>query len=187
VEPPFFDYTREELRRCGEAFCRRFVGQDYENIDTWTLEVFNWFTSTRGGKGCIYPHVGRKGEFLVDYCHTTYPAKETGEEWPSSRWWSRAIRGQCELLLAMESEWGKCKNSELSHVMILDDACKLAAIRAKVKVMIFSSQERNDRNEIVNLLSRLRSAARDTSPWLWIDIPWEETRPRNIGCGLFDD
>ncbi|MGD0462723.1 MAG: hypothetical protein ABSB74_09555 [Tepidisphaeraceae bacterium] len=180
----FREYIGEELQACGEEFRKQFINQEYENNDRWTLEVFNWFTATKAGEGCVYPHIGRKGEFLVDYCHTSYPLKRADEGWPSIAWWKRAISGQCGLLLALESEWGKWGNRDLSHVMILDDACKLAAIRARAKAMIFSSQGGQDRGEILDLLASLRSASRDDSPWLWIDIPWEKVRPRNIGCGV---
>jgi hypothetical protein len=180
VDFRFARYARDELQACGEAFRRHFALQEYDNCDFWTMAVFKWFTEVKGCPGCVYPRVGRKGEFLVDYCHTTYPDTRKGEEWPSMTWWRRAIEGPCEILLALESEWGKAGRAELSHVMILDDACKLAAIRAQAKIMVFSSQQGRDLNEIYELLESLRARASDLTPWLCIDVPWEETRPRKI-------
>jgi hypothetical protein len=85
----------------------------------------------------------------------------------------------------LESEWGKWKNPESSLNMILYDASKLAAIRATAKVMVYSSQEGSNRDQIVNELRTLRMQWNDTSPWLWIDVPWEHARPRSIAFDVF--
>jgi len=62
--------------------------------------------------------------------------------------------------------------------MVLSDASKLAAVRADVKVMIFATQDGSEAMDVAVALERLRRQCGDTSPWLWIDLPWEAAMHR---------
>jgi hypothetical protein len=75
--------------------------------------------------------------------------------------------------------------------MVLDDAWKVAVIRATAKVVIFATHkgrdcQEKDRQTLVDDLSALRMQSRDYAPWLWIDLPWIESNdyPRNIAFGI---
>ena len=65
---------------------------------------------------------------------------------------------------------------------VLDDAAKLAVMRAKAKVMVFGSHTSGDQKEIVSMLQRLKDGSHDTAHWLWIDLPWHEVS--DLKCGL---
>lgn len=75
--------------------------------------------------------------------------------------------------LAVESEWGKYESLKQSLVDLLDDAQKLALVRAEAKVMLFATRRAADREGFVKRIKTVRTAASDPAPWLWIDLPWD--------------
>ncbi|MGA2232271.1 MAG: hypothetical protein ABSH22_15345 [Tepidisphaeraceae bacterium] len=167
----FENYTRDELEKCGKAFQAEFANLGFESVRDWTQAVFEWFSKTRadGVRVFCHPH---DSEFLVDLCHTTYPEHDKPNETKSERWKRALDENRCKVQLAMECEWGRFNNENESLFMILEDAWKLAVIRAKVKVMIFSSQAGRDRDEITKRLGQLHYSSEDVVDWLWIDVPW---------------
>lgn len=176
----FLNYHMTELAACGQAFSSDFAGWMLSGNREWTPGVCEWFRRAAAPGVRVYPAagMGSKGEFLVDLCHTTYPldiASDGG--WPSVRWYERAFASPCQMKLALESEWGKWGYADQSLVMVLDDACKLAVLRASVKVMLFSSHWTDDPARVPAALKKLRTCHGDTSPWLWIDVPNEPHRP----------
>jgi len=75
--------------------------------------------------------------------------------------------------------------------MGLDDAWKVANVRAIAKAVIFPThkgkdRQERDRREIVDSLQTLRMQSRDDAPWLWVDLPWIESGdyPRNIAFAI---
>jgi hypothetical protein len=188
----FSNYDIAELTQCGHEFERTFVTTALCGYIPWTSGVLEWFQGTAASNIRVHPAVGEgtKGEFLVDLCHTTYPLHdETFERWPSTEWYDRALAEPCRMKLALESEWGKWGNGDQSLVMVLDDACKLAVLRASVKVIVFSSHWADKSNRVVEKLRNLRGCHGDTDPWLWIDVPNDpkslEGQQRVIRHGTF--
>ncbi len=179
----FCKYDREELAACGRQFFQDFNGLEQPSTGLWSDAVFDWFRDSRADGLCTCPIGGRGGEFLVDHCHGSFP--DGLRDGSDSDFWKDLLLRPCRIDLALESEWGKWKNPESSLNMILYDASKLAAIRATAKVMVYSSQEGSNRDQIVNELRTLRMQWNDTSPWLWIDVPWEHARPRSIAFDVF--
>lgn len=181
----FTDYNPSELRGCGKAFAstalRRASEFDAIGSAAWTEFVLNWFADTarRNPTPCIDARPARdlksrttRGEFMLDLVHSTYPTYEK-EDFYSMSYWSRALKGDLELLLALESEWGISASAEANVAAILEDAAKLAAVRARVKVMVYASTPRKRiKYDVAKLLSNLRTAAADEKPWLVIDVPW---------------
>jgi hypothetical protein len=170
----FLSYDVDELVRCGEAFEREFSTCALSGNNEWTPGLCEWFRNAAADGVRVYPAAGRgkKGEFLVDQCHTTYPLDEPADGvWPSVRWYERSFSASCQMKLALESEWGKWGYADRSLVMVLDDACKLAVLRSSVKVMIFSSHWSDDASRVSTALQKLRACHGDTCPWLWIDVP----------------
>jgi hypothetical protein len=188
----FENYDLDELRQCGHAFERTFAFTSLEGNRQWTPGVLEWFRQAAPASIRVYPAagMGSKGEFLVDLCHTTYAHDdETDGAWPSLQWYERTCTSPCQIKLALESEWGKWGYGDQSLVMVLDDACKLAVLRASVKVMIFSSHWKDDTNRVTDALQNLRRCHADTSPWLWLDVPNDPAHQggmsRVIRCGTF--
>jgi hypothetical protein len=163
----FQNYDRTELNCCGREFRAHFVKCPHVNDGEWTHAVRDWFRKAAAPGIRVYPAAGmgtaRKDEFILDLCHTTYPLDGSGGSWPSEQWYERAFGCCCEMKLALESEWG-------TFVQVLDDACKLAVLRAAVKVMIFSSHWNGPQDRVVKSLYHLRKCHNDTAPWLCIDV-----------------
>lgn len=190
----FSNYDVNELRSCGQEFERKFSADASLGNCGWTADVFQWFRDAAADGVRVYPtgNEGKKGEFIVDLCHTTYPLDEvTDGEWPSTIWYERASEVDCGMKLALESEWGKWASRDRSHVMVLDDACKLAVLRAEVKVMIFARHLKDDLDRAPKALRELRLRHRDSDPWLWIDVPNQSKRAscprRPIRHGILHD
>lgn len=120
-------------------------------------------------------------ECLVDLSHYRF---RSYEQYGQSDYWKQAFdeKQEPEALLVLESEWGRaarppgqCSAANVSRV--LEDASKLFAIAARVKVVVFASNSPDERRAILQVADRM--SARDytksrvgTPVWLWIDLPW---------------
>lgn len=183
----FTDYTPDELRLCGQAFRECFENAELSGRRAWTQAVYRWFidVAPAGIRSYCNPRVIPDGyyEFLVDLCHTTYPPCD--DSIGRRAWYERAFSSPLRFRLALECEWDQ-SSSDQSLVAVLDDAAKLAAVRAESKVMIFGSHSKDHRAQIVPSLERLRHAADDNAPWLWIDVLWQGYDvQRDIQFGVF--
>ena len=115
------------------------------------------------------------GEFLLDLTHTTYPPYDKAS-WQTREYWKEATARPLEVLLALESEWGNRRSPMKNLADVMYDAAKLAAVRARAKVLVFASQGKSleNRKDLVGMLKNLREKANDSgTPWLLIDMPWE--------------
>ena len=190
----FSQYTREELVRCGAAFeaAARAFGDLRPRASTteWTEFVLDAFASAAGEgltvdarsiQGSIEPLMTglarrqTKGEFLLDLAHTSYPGYAAGD-YSTPAYWVRALEGRCRVHLALESELGSYRNQDESFTKVLEDAAKVAAFRADLKVVVFASQcGEEETRKLVERSRRSDGRAEDTTPWLW-------TRPA-VGIG----
>jgi hypothetical protein len=187
----FSKYTLEELINCGSEFelaARSFAKVKPKASTTeWTEFNLDWFARAaakdltvdariaRGGKEPLSEGLVRRatlGEFMLDMVHTTYPRYERGNYW-TREYWRGALKNPCQVRLALESEFGRQINPDESFVMVLQDAVKLAAVRADVKVMIFATHDGSEAKAVAGELERLRGQSGDAAPWLWIDLPWD--------------
>jgi hypothetical protein len=187
----FRQYTVEELANFGDAFetTARAFAKERPKASTaeWTEFNLDWFARTaaegltvdaritRGGTGPLSEGLARRttlGEFMLDMAHTTSPSYEH-RDYSTRAYWLRALEQPCQVRLALESEFGRHLNPDESFAMVLSDASKLAAVRADVKVMIFATQDGSEARDVAGALERLRRQSSDTSPWLWIDLPWD--------------
>jgi hypothetical protein len=101
----FTDYTAAELEACGRAFVSDFASAALAENPEWTCALCDWFRNAAAPGIRVYaPVSGRKDEYMVDLCHTTYPLQERGESWPSLKWYERAVRCRAEMKLGLESE-----------------------------------------------------------------------------------
>lgn len=171
----FVDYGAAELRAAGHALC--LAARAAETND-WTQFVMEWFTAASADGVLAWPPSpdSRAGEFLVDHCHFSAPARGENESWLS--WYHRAFNEKTELVLALESEWGKRGTKALATSLVLDDAMKLAVLRARAKVIVFASRDGSSRQSTLDLVSKMRRSLGDETPWLWIDLPWQAVRGR---------
>jgi hypothetical protein len=175
----FADYTAEELFDCGSAFQKSFATK---RTAITTEDVLGWFydSAPDGIRAYCKDRCVRGGyyEFLVDLCHTTYPSRD--DAMSRCEWYRLASDRPLQFKLALESEWTykipptdwRFDFHDWYFGLILDDAAKLAHVRAATKVMIFGSRSKEHRLQIVRALECLRRAA-DYVPWLWIDVPFE--------------
>lgn len=127
-----------------------------------------------------------RGEFLVDLAHTTYPRYDEDAPYDPS-YYPTAIGSECRVKLALESEWGFETNPRRTLHAVLEDAAKLAALRADVKVISFGPPTSDDAEGIIESLRKLRKQADDEAPWLWISIPWSEGKRWRPESGVFSE
>jgi hypothetical protein len=181
----FKQYDLKELEECGRVFVAEFPEKPEIDTRTWTKKVLTWFGGTCPKDLRPFSHVNEGGEYLVDLCHMTLPPRNSKVGY--TEWWRLAIKGACKCRLALESEWGRKWSEEKSLSAVLEDAWKLAILRADVKVMIFASQAGHDRADVLAALQELRKGAGDDAPWLWIDVPWRDASgaPQAICSGVF--
>jgi hypothetical protein len=181
----FNDYSPAELRNAGSELLRAANACKESGTRQWTAFVLSFFSdrNRRGNSATqVYPRSRTRlfgvGEFLVDHCHVAERRYDGGESVENQLAWYRdatvsASSQTMRIELALESEWGKSKDEDLSLIMVLDDASKLAALRAKSKVMIFGTKDGSACGRFVEMLSRLRTAWGDSeTPWLLVDLPW---------------
>lgn len=175
-EHRFTDYSVSELRACGEAFKAEFNCDRFEDTRAWTDHVKQFFAKTASEGVSVLGCNGRP-ELMLDQVHISYPRRENGEG--GLTYWDRILTKPVRIHLALESEWGSAKSMEQSLVCVLDDAQKLALVRADAKVILFATRLGQDRGAFVTRIEKVRVAMRDDRPWLWIDVPWDlcATRP----------
>ena len=196
VDFKFTSYTEPELARCGDEFLRSCkIAWHMTGSEVWTEHVLNWFSHTAPAGVRVDSRLARstgdgvrnsQGEWLVDLVHTTYPSDNHYPYWAPAtalkdeRAWS--------ILLALESEWGKSRAPTQTFDMILDDASKLTALRATVKVLVTSvtNSEIAYDATLEDGIGKLRRRTRDTAPWLWINLP-DETMPDRCSYVMFGD
>lgn len=171
----FVRYDAKELETAGRALCQSAIDLE-SGVGNWTHFVLDWFTRSAATDRIVWPPdpTSRQGEFLVDQCHVRAPQRISGESWGA--WYGRALATRFEMSLALESEWGKRGTRDLSTTLVLDDALKLAVVRASTKVIIFASRDGSDRQPTLDLLNNMRTSVQDCAPWLWIDLPWKAPR-----------
>jgi hypothetical protein len=158
----------------------------------WTEYVLDWFAATAAEghmvdarrrlpelgawgeilKGDAPPSRDSRGEFLLDLVHTTFPDYRRTPY--NTSYYRVAVKNPCRVRLALESEWGSATSSALNFHRVLEDAAKLAVVRADVKVMNFGIDVERDCEAIVAALCDLRSQAGDDAPWLWVAVPHRE-------------
>lgn len=167
----FDTYGKEELSLCGDAFKNDFKEKRYNCLKDWTKEVCQCFADAAPDDVRVFDH-SHDGEFIFDHCQMRFPKTKAIKNVDAR--WREALeeKGSCELLLAMESEWGNV-------VDVLEDAHKLAVVRAKVKILVFESKKTAVRGDVIDKVEKLRSSAKDTDPWLIIDVP------RKLSDGIF--
>lgn len=170
----------------------------------WTELVLNWFSNRapagvlvdatppckrlqstiRGLPVPLHEIRDTAGEWLVDLSYSTYPRYE--DDWEKPAYWERvfAMAEPPEMLLAVESEWGSLAPGP-NRCRILEDATKLAAVRARNKLMVFGSKDGGaQRNDILDHLRRLRDLADSGGTWLWMDVPWSWAKNSPAGGEL---
>jgi len=155
----------------------------------WTEYVLDWFAAT-APKGTAIdarrplpeppdwrkilgragpPTRSTRGEFLVDLAHTTFP-DYVATPYDTS-YYQTAVKQPCRVRLALESEWGSVPTPGLNYHRVLEDAAKLAVLRADVKVINFGIRDERARDVLVAALAQLRRQAGDDAPWLWVAVP----------------
>lgn len=117
------------------------------------------------------------GEFLFDLCISTYPSYESVNP---REYWEKSFAEPRELLLVLESEFGKQGAGFTTVNSVMNDATKLLHVQARAKVIVFASSTRSmrEQKELLRLAKNMAEIdqtrdSRGLRPnWLWIDIPW---------------
>ncbi len=175
----FVNYDAAELAIAGKAFCKDAISRE-DTVENWTSFVMEWFSGAAGEGRVVWPPdpTSRGGEFIVDHCHVQAPGLAAGETWGG--WYRRVLQEPLKMSLALESEWGKSGTKDVSTTLVLDDALKLAFLRASAKVIVFASRDGSDRQPTLDLLNRMRASVSDDAPWLWIDLPWRKANGGSV-------
>jgi len=172
----FKDYSAAELDACGRAFLVAFSCERHDSTKETTEAVKQFFAATAAPGVSVLGCNGRP-ELMLDQCHISYAPRAAGQG--GLDYWDSILTKPVRLHLALESEWGKFKSTSLSLVDILDDAQKLALVRADAKVLLFASRPRESREPYVSRIERVRTVMADDRPWLWIDLPWDVCAERS--------
>lgn len=138
-----------------------------------------------------------EGEYLFDLTHTRF--EPYGDHYNGSyEYWQRSFSKDKspellpELLLALESEWGKSNDANTNLRYVMEDASKLFPVAARVKTVVFGSVQKDNRKEIIDLLGKMRDCdytktREGKDPiWLWIDIPWPKWEDSDGPCAWLD-
>ncbi len=190
----FNQYTADELEACGAAFVGALTDAassiSWGETEAWTEFVLDWFSAAapqgvlvdaRSPRACTRtsPQRCTSGEFLVDLTHSTYPQYPPIGKYPywRSEYWDAALQARCCVRLALESEWGRVGAPSQTRVAVLQDAIKVAAIRANVKVIVFGPHDTAHGEKVFADLEMLREQAEDSAPWLCVSLPWSDEAP----------
>lgn len=166
----FYQYSLDELHSCGRAFVEQFACPRCAKTGDTTKAIKSFFARTAPTESSVLGCNGR-GELMLDQCHVSYRPRMPGET--GLAYWDSILTQPIVMRLAVESEWGKYASLKQSLVDLLDDAQKLALVRADAKVMLFATRQAADRVQFVSRIRMVRNAASDPAPWLWIDLPWD--------------
>lgn len=190
----FVRYSAAELADCGRAFVAdiaAYHGLFSQMTDSyqWTDYVIRWFCCAAAEGICTFAHYPQansawqsrfgqreiahrshglwdSSEFLLDLTHVELAPLQSAGLGPSGPA-ARPVR------LGLESEWGSECSRSANLQRILADASKLSAVRSNLKVMLYASVSSAEREMIIRCLCENRQMTGDTTPWLWIDIPWK--------------
>ncbi|WNG14412.1 hypothetical protein [Cystobacter fuscus] len=196
----FVHYDSKELTAAGaqlvDAMARGYDRNMEPPTEVWTELVLDWFAcaaSTFSGQPVLVdararevredwrpffaslrdiPMRNTRAEFLLDLTHSTYP-DFTGRYY-NDAYWDEVLLKEREVLLGLESEWGRFGDVRHTRVKVLEEAVKLAAIRARTKVLVFGSNSQKQCDHLLADVALLRYQARDAAPWLLIDVPWTQ-------------
>lgn len=194
----FTHYNEAELTTAGgelvDAMCRGYDRRHEPPTEVWTEFILDWFAHTAGtvsekpvlvdARACAaredwrpffanlrdIPRRNSRAEFLLDLTHSTYP--DFAGRYYSDGYWDECLLQEREVLLGLESEWGRFRDVLNTRVKVLEEAVKLAAIRARAKVLVFGSNGTEQRDRLIADVALLRYRTRDEAPWLLVDVPW---------------
>lgn len=194
----FSAYNETELAAAGgELVAAMIHGYDRSHeppTEVWTEFVLDWFAHAAGtvserpvlveARGCDVrqdwrpffarlrdiPRRNTRAEFILDLTHSTYP--DYAGRYYSDDYWNECLIKEREVLLGLESEWGRFGDVLNTRVKVLEEAVKLAAIRARTKVLVFGSNGSEQRDGLIADVALLRYRTRDKAPWLLVDVPW---------------
>ena len=207
--PKFNNYSRQEAKDIGVAFLKTFTQHgkklgDATSTHDWTEDILDSFAATAPASGVVVDASRAKarkaedpppaiaparvswGEFMLDLVHHRFLAYGRVHEYGTLEYWRAAYapNREPEMLLALESEAGKQGNRPGNMVAVLEDASKLVSLAARLKVVVFGSndlEERRNMQSIAKLMqaqdyTNQRSGA-ERPTWLWLDLPWSVWTP----------
>lgn len=194
----FTRYDSADLTTAGNELvadmCRGYDRSHEPPTEVWTELVLDWFACAAGTFSerpvlaearardvredwrpffaCLrdIPMRTTRAEFLLDLTHSTYP--EYSGRYYTDPYWDDCLLEEREVLLGLESEWGRFGDVRGTRVKVLEEAVKLAAIRARTKVLVFGSNGTEQRDRMFSDVALLRYQTRDPAPWLLVDVPW---------------
>ncbi len=190
-----------------QAFWKRKSALDHAKATPeWTETVLDWFAeaapqvdvvvdarrSKRGMRKMpsfpeclaeIAPRFERRigtAECMVDLSHHRFLTYKDPQYEKGHDFWERAYAKEAkpEALLVLESEFGRQRNEKANSHRVLEDASKLVALAARVKVVVFGSNTRAEQQRIKGVAELMRYQDRtvtrdgDKPTWLWLDLPW---------------
>lgn len=194
----FIQYNPAELIEAGgelvEAMCRGYDRSHEPPTEVWTEFVLDWFAYAAGmvsdravlveARACDVrkdwrpffaslpdiPRRNTRAEFLLDLTHSTYP--DYSGRYYTDDYWDECLLMEREILLGLESEWGRFRSVLNTRVKVLEEAVKLAAVRARTKVLVFGSNSTEQRDQLIADVALLRYRMQEQAAWLLVDVPW---------------
>jgi hypothetical protein len=184
------------------AAARTFEANRFDNSTrVWTDLVLNWFANAAPSEPAPHaitvdtskpfdvrlhrlapalphqfttPRDGHGEALRVDQTHWRWPSY--GGDRPAywtKAYWKTALRRDepLECVLALECEWAG-KNADEHYAEVMHEAAKLLSLRARAKVVVFTTRSLDARAELLGDLRALRAKGGDAAPWLLVDLPW---------------
>lgn len=202
--PTFQDYSCRELEKLGQAAVE-IIGAHYDDAkvktEEWTELVLDLFASFAKDGALIEARKPRENARSTRDWRKELPVRKTYKEFASfdmlhsnnpipreefiDEYYSKLISQEFEIFLALESERGKSGSRKTTRAEVLEDAIKLAIVRARCKVMIFGPVTDSHTDALFEDLEKLRESAKDPSPWLLVSVPWTNGNPQFsvLWCG----
>lgn len=88
-------------------------------------------------------------------------------------YWREAVTSErLEVFFAAQIEWGGGGRAAARHGRVMLAAADLAAIEARSKAVLVSTDDEAERRRLVEGLTALRLASWDSRPWLYVDLAW---------------
>lgn len=185
----FSEYDARELEQAGAELVdlfRRLWAVSEIGTEQWTELVLDFFAA-RAVSGALVEARASRLSSEVSQFRAELPARHTYGEFASfdmlhsnnpgpneysskDEYWNALLARPFEVFLALESEWER-GTREVTRAEVLNDAVKLAMVRARSKVMVFGARAADDAATLFSDIKQLRLVARDDSPWLVVGLP----------------
>jgi hypothetical protein len=189
-------YDPTELRTAGAAFVEALselsgAGGLLGDPDVWTELALDFWAhrAPPGGRvDSLPPRPHLTAELYANHCwapsravvrsgpvslsHLSHPAFTEDHPYGYAYWDRAFALERLETRLALACEWGGGGRPAARYGRVMLAASDLAGLDARAKAILFATDREEEHRRVLDGLAKLRLAAWDSRPWLWVDVPW---------------